>query len=311
VEPTSRPAGGRDRWRHDIRGGAAVGRSGFRDGELTCVATRRRGQQQITPAGAAVVRGVLVSVPLRSTVARLVPSLRSLVGGLVLLALGAGAYVFARDTSTFAVRRIEVEGATPALAAQVEEALRPVLGTSLVALDRAGVERRADALPWVVRASYDRAFPHTLRVRVVQERAVAVLRVGKTAWLVSARGRLIVPVVPTDRPSLPRLWEPAALRPVSGDFLAGPSGGTAARSLGLAARFPAGIRTASLSDGQLVFRLRSGLELRLGDPTDIRLKLAIASRALPLLPVGATYLDVSLPGRPVTGDQNTQVSGRG
>src|SRR5204863_55326 len=45
-------------------------------------------------------------------------------------------------------------------------------------------------------------------------------------------------------------------------------------------------------------------------PTVIRLKLAIARRALRGLPSGATYLDVSVPGRPVAGP-NSQLSGGG
>jgi hypothetical protein len=243
--------------------------------------------------------------------ARLVPSARSLLVGLVLVALGAGAYVYARDTSTFAVRSIEVEGATPALAAQVRQALRPLVGTSLIGLDGAGLERRVDALPTIIRTNFDRAFPNTLRVRVVPERAVAVLRTGKTAWLVSARGRLIEPVAPVDQALLPRLWEPASLRPVPGDFLAAEAGGVAARSVGLAARFPVRIGTASFAGGQLVFRLRTGLELRLGDATDIRLKLAVARRALHVLPADATFLDVSVPGRAVAGHDNPRVSTRG
>ena len=247
----------------------------------------------------------------RSGSARLVPSARSLLVGLVLVALAAGAYVFARDTSAFAVRSIEVEGATPALAVQVRQALRPLVGTSLIGLDGAGLERRVDALPAIVRTDYDRAFPHTIRVRVVPERAVAVLRTGKTAWLVSARGRLIASVPLVDQALLPRLWEPASLRPVAGGFLAAGAGGVAARSVGLAARFPVRVRTASFAGGQLVFRLRTGLELRLGEATDIRLKLAVARRALHVLPADAAFLDVSVPGRPVAGKQNSQVSSRG
>jgi hypothetical protein len=66
-----------------------------------------------------------------------------------------------------------------------------------------------------------------------------------------------------------------------------------------------------MEHGILLFRLGSGLELRLGEASDVRLKLAIARRALPLLPSDAAYLDVSVPGRPVAGPTNTQVSTRG
>ena len=58
-----------------------------------------------------------------------------------------------------------------------------------------------------------------------------------------------------------------------------------------------------MTHGGLVFHLRSGVELRLGDPTDVRLKLAVARRALRGLPAGTAYLDVSVPERPVAGTQ--------
>ena len=57
--------------------------------------------------------------------------------------------------------------------------------------------------------------------------------------------------------------------------------------------------------------LRSGLEVRLGDVDDLRLKLAIARRILAMLGPTATtagYLDVSVPERPVVGTQ--QLSSR-
>ena len=50
-----------------------------------------------------------------------------------------------------------------------------------------------------------------------------------------------------------------------------------------------------------MFHLRSGLELLLGDGGDIKLKVAVAERVLAVLPSGSTYLDVSVPGRPVSG----------
>jgi len=71
------------------------------------------------------------------------------------------------------------------------------------------------------------------------------------------------------------------------------------------------ISTASLTHGELTLHLRSGLQLDLGEPNDVRLKLAIVRRALHQLPAGTTYLDVSLPGRPVAGTANPQVSSGG
>jgi cell division protein FtsQ len=230
--------------------------------------------------------------------------------GCGLVAIAVGGYYAARESSAFAVRRVEVRGAPPEVRAQVRRAVGPFLGASLLALDGAALERRLESLPTVVSVSYDRAFPHTLRLRVVPETPVAVLRRGRESWLVSARGRVISRIPRGSNGAFARIWVKRAVPVAAGGFLAAGAGGASARALALAARFPARIQTASLSHDSLVFRLRSGLELRLGAPNDVRLKLAIARRALAQLPVGSAYLDVSVPGRPVAGS-DPQVSGGG
>ena len=65
-------------------------------------------------------------------------------------------------------------------------------------------------------------------------------------------------------------------------------------------RFPSRVVSVATTD-ELTLRLRSGLELRMGDMGDVDLKLAVAGRVLPLLPRGTGYLDVSVPHRPVAG----------
>jgi hypothetical protein len=244
-------------------------------------------------------------------IARFAPSRRSLAVGLGLIALAAGAYAIARQTSAFAIGRIEVTGAPAAVRQQVARVLAPLVGTNLLVLDGGALEQKAEALPTVVSVSYDRAFPHTLKIRVVPEIPVAVLHRGTSTWLVSARARVIERIPTGTLPSLARIWVPRKADVSIGGFLPAATGGTTARALALGRRFPARIATASLSRGGLVFRLRSGLELRLGDPTDVRLKLAIARRALAALPPGATYVDVSVPGRPVAGTDNPQLSSTG
>lgn len=241
---------------------------------------------------------------------RFAPSGRSLLVGLGLVALAGGAYAVARETSIFAVNRVEVVGVPGTLRAQVRRAVVPLRGSNLLGLDGAALVRRVEALPTVRSASYDRAFPHTLRIRVVPETPVAVVHRGTETWLVSARGRVIARIPKGTRGGLARIWVKRATPVSAGAILPVDAGGTTARALALAARFPARIATAALAHDALVFRLRSGLELRLGAPTDVRLKLAIARRALRALPAGATYVDVSLPGRPVAGT-DSQLSGRG
>jgi len=249
---------------------------------------------------------------------RLAPSRRSLVIGLGIVAVALGGYAVARETSVFAIRAVDVRGGSPAVDAQVQQALAPLLGRSLVGLDAASVVRRVEALPTVVRAGYDRSFPHTLRVTVVQERPAAVLRSGSAAWLVSVRGRVVGRVSPLADRRLPRIWLPASESIRAGEELGPDRGGVAAQAVGHAGSFARSVRAVAYANDSLVFELRSGVELRLGDASHLQLKLAVAAQTLPLLPAGSTYLDVGVPGRPVSGtasatggQDTTQGSSRG
>jgi hypothetical protein len=141
-----------------------------------------------------------------------------------------------------------------------------------------------------------------------------VLRRGTKAWLVSARARVLAPVVRQSHEKLPRIWVPSTTSIAVGATLAASEGGTAASSLAPLARtgFPARIRSVALERGELRYALASGLELLLGHPDKLRLKLAIARRLVGKLPDGSRYLDVSVPARPVAGmavTLNSQVEG--
>jgi cell division protein FtsQ len=242
----------------------------------------------------------LPQISVKERLGRVVPTRRSLAVGLGILAFGLGAYAFARETSLFAVSRIEVQGGSPRLTAQVRGALSPLVGTSLVGLDGAAAMRMVEALPTIVSARYDRAFPHTLRIAVVPERPAAVLRRGSDSWLLSARGRVIERLAPRADPKLPRVWIPGRTSVRIGATLAGGTG-AAARAVALAGPFATRVASATYANGLLVFHLRSGLEVLLADPVDIELKVGVAARALATLPSGSTYLDVSVPGRAVSG----------
>ncbi|HEX4324915.1 MAG TPA: FtsQ-type POTRA domain-containing protein [Gaiellaceae bacterium] len=251
----------------------------------------------------------------RTWLNRLVPSRRSLAIGLGILAFTLGGYLLARETSLFAIDRIEVHGGSAPVARQVRQALASLSGRPLVGLDGSAVLQKVDALPTVVSASYDRDFPHTLRITVVPERPAAILRRGPDSWLVSSRGRMMERLSSTALPKLPRIWISTHTPVQVGGELAASGDATVAHAVGLAGAFAARIASASYTDGALVLRLRSGLQLLLGDAGDVKLKLAVAQRVLTMLPSGSTFLDVGIPGRPVSGtgspDTSTQQSSTG
>jgi cell division protein FtsQ len=238
----------------------------------------------------------------RLDVRRLLPSGSSLLAGVTLLALGVGAYGVARETGLFAIERIEVVGAPPGVSARVRAALEPLEGQSLVGLRSEDLDRKIVALPDVIGVTHDRAFPHTLRVYVVPERALVVLRRGDESWLVSARARVVRPLERGARPLLPRIWVPRDVEVSAGDTLADGAAQRAVRVLVLARDvLPARVRSVRLEGPETTLILRSGVEVRLGREHDLALKLAVAAEVLPQLSDDATYLDVAVPDRPVGG----------
>ena len=253
-----------------------------------------------------------LGAPDLARVASFVPTGRALFVAGAALATAGLLYLVARETPLFAVRSIEISGVRGAAAAHVRAALRPLAGKSLLALRGSDIEDRLAAVPEVQSATYDRAFPNTLRVVVVPERPVAVIRQGASAWLVSARGRVLRSLPRGADRALPRIWLPRSADVQVGAGVAPDEGGEAAAALAVARRvgFRGHVRDVSTTGGALVFSLRSGLQLRLGDEQDLALKLAVAGRILPLVR-GAAYLDVSLPARPVAGTTNAQPADRG
>lgn len=242
------------------------------------------------------------------TLSRLLPSGRALVVGFALVAASALAYFAARETSVFAIRSLEVTGASPRVAAHVRGALSGLEGTSLLALSPSAVHTRLDRLPDVASVSYDRDFPHTLRLTIVPAHAIAVVRRGADAWVVSSSGRVIRTVGPRAGPRLPRIWVPEGADIEVGSQLGDADASQAvgalavARELGFAAR----IATVRAHD-ELTFVLASGLQIRFGDSSSLQAKVAVARAILPKV-AGSAYLDVSAPDRPVSGT-NAQVSG--
>jgi cell division protein FtsQ len=261
------------------------------------------------------VRAANVVVPLprrisgeRLDLARLVPTARSL-GLALLIALGTLlAWYGAHETGVFAVRTLDVAGAPPAVATQVRRALAPTRGTSLLKIDLAATLRTVEALPTVERARFDRAFPHTLRVVIVPERPVAVVRQGADSYLIAESGRVIANADRHDRPALARIWVDRTVKLV----VAAPTEGELRTAVAAVAplagsRFPGRVSSVTATSDALTLRLRSGLEIRLGDTLDVRLKLAVAARVIPLLADGTAYLDVAVPERPVAGTLNSEV----
>lgn len=254
-------------------------------------------------------RAVSVVVPFprresggRLDLVRLVPSGRSILLAFALLMCALLAWLAARETGMFAVRTLDVEGAPPAVAVAVHKTLADDTGTSLLKLDLAAAQRAVQKLPTVAGVTFDRAFPHTLRIIVVPERPVAIVRQGPDSFLVSARGRVIAGTGRHSHPKLARIWIKRDVHLETGGITEGDLM-TAVQAVAPLAgsHFPGRVISVTTASQSLTMTLRSHLELRLGEPLDVGLKLAIAAEVIPRLADGTTYLDVSVPDRPVAG----------
>jgi cell division protein FtsQ len=259
-----------------------------------------RGSRRRTRAGSVVVPFPRGAAGDRLDLVRLVPSGRSLLLGFALVISVLAAYWGAKASSVFAVERLQVKGAPPAVARDVELAAKDVMGTSLLSIDAEMLEGTLRALPSVAGVSVDRAFPNTLVVRVAAERPVAVVRRGHTAWLVTGAGKIIREIETGTERGFPRLWltRGTTVR-IGGSLPANLTMATRALAAARAVRLPRRVKGVRLEGGQLTLVLWRGPDIRLGEAADVLLKLTVAARIFPLVGEGAAYLDVSVPERPV------------
>ena len=197
---------------------------------------------------------------------RFVPSGPSLLVTFGIVVAVGIAYVIAYATPVFAVEHIDVRGAPPGLSREVTRAIADVKGRSLVAINPDDVEGTLRTLPAVAGVSVDRAFPHTLVVKVAPERPVAVVRRGEGSWLATGAGKVIREIETGTERSLPRLWlaRGATIR-VGGQIPAGMIPATralaAAHGAGLGGRIK-GVRIAG-DELTLVLRPSSPVSSRL------------------------------------------------
>jgi cell division protein FtsQ len=274
-----------------------------------CRASGGRAELGWVPASRKPVsRTAVLALPSRPTafalpIGRLLPSGRALLIGFAAVAAVVGGYFAARETSMFAVKKIEVTGARPAAVRRVDAALEPLDGTSLLALDGAAIDQHLSGLRDVKLVSYDRAFPHTMRIVISAERPVAVLRRGSQAWIVTERGRVLEQLADPHASRLPRIWTADAPVPSAGELLTAEEALRPALLLGgvlwAGRTFFGRVREARDVEGDLVLVLGTGTEVRLGAADDLPLQLAVATHVLETVGPGAQYVDVSVPERAV------------
>jgi cell division septal protein FtsQ len=216
-----------------------------------------------------------------------------------LVAVLGGAWLWLRDSSLVAVRRVQVAGASGPDAAQIRSALIAA-ARNMTTLDVKMKQLRMAVAPYPVVKSLnvDTQFPHGMRIHVVEQVPVARVEAGGRRTAVSGDGTLLHDNVASQ--SLPTI------------SLGVPPGGTHLTGYALsevhllaAAPYQLLARVSQVSDGPahgLVAQLRNGPSIYFGDSHQLGAKWTAAAEVLADSgSAGAAYLDVTDPSRPAAG----------
>jgi cell division protein FtsQ len=224
---------------------------------------------------------------------------RLIAAAVLLVVLYAGYMLWFRNLSWFAIHDVSVTGATTN-ERQIKSAVEQVAGDMTTLHLKDGELRDAVArFPTVASVGATTSFPHGLHVTITERLPVAVARVGGHPTAVSADGYVLGGAS----------FDPKELPSIQG---AAPQGarldGDAAAQAAILGATPAPLRdrlqVASWDDGHggVVVDLRGAPELRFGDGSRPADKWAAAVAVLSSAERGSpSYLDVSVPERPVSG----------
>ncbi len=259
---------------------------------LTLAASRPLAGRLPAPGGGLAVRRLALALR---------PSPPVLAGILVVLLAATGGWMWLRDSSLVAVRKVEVTGLTGPQAGRIRAALEgaarnmTTLHVSLGALRDA-----ASPFPIVKDLRVSARPPHALRILVEERDPVAAVLVDGRPVAVASDGSLL-----RDSGNATRLaLLPPLDVPPAGDRV---TAALARRELGLLAGAPPVLRgqiarvTLSRAHG-LVALVRGGPALYFGGPSRLVAKwAAVAAVLADRTSAGARYLDVRVPERPAAG----------
>ncbi len=227
------------------------------------------------------------------------PGPRVLVALVAALALAAGAWLWLRNSSLVAVRRVTIVGVSGPDAGQIRSALAAAAHDMTTLNVKMSALRSAVApYPVVKHLHVSTGFPHQMRIQVVEQVPVAILTAGGAQTAVSGDGTLLHDAsVGSSLPTISLSVSPGGTRVA----------GTALSEVKLLAAAPymmlAKVSQASSDSGHgLIVQLRNGPKVYFGDGSDLTAKwAAVAAVLADPSSSGADYIDVTDPARPAAG----------
>jgi cell division protein FtsQ len=232
------------------------------------------------------------------------PRPRTLAALVVLIALLAGAWMWVRDSSLVAVRRVTVAGLSGPDAGRIERAL-VLAGRNMTTLDVKLKELNSAVAPYPLVKSLrvSTQFPHGLRIRVIEQIPVAAVSIGGRSEAVASDGTLLHDAGPLAQ--LPMIQIDSA---PGGTRITGGTGSQLVALLSAAPhRFLSHLSQASHDAAHgLVAQVRGGPVIYFGGSDRLVAKWRAAIAVLSASSsAGAGYVDVTDPVRPAAGALGT------
>jgi cell division protein FtsQ len=217
--------------------------------------------------------------------------------GLVVVVLLGIAYGVSRSP-LLAVDTLTVKGTSHLTPEQVLDAAGVHEGDAMVWLDTGAALSGIEALPYVRHATLRREWPDTVRITVAERVPAAWVEGPAGKVLVDGTGR-VLEAAEAAPPAMPQLLGARHVPPPGGTIDAV---GGARVAGGLSALAAAGTTSVEVTDGGVVLHLTSGTEIRMGEATQVGVKLRAALAVLDeLQATPPAYVDVSVPTNPVAG----------
>ncbi len=122
-------------------------------------------------------------------------------GAAVLLAWGV--YQYAHTTPRFALKRLEIQGATKRGEADILRLGGFKYGDNLFRLDTAKIEQRLLSDPWIKKAKVTRELPGTIQVELAERDVAALAVIGERLYLVTRTGEPFKEFEEADQSDMP------------------------------------------------------------------------------------------------------------
>ena len=238
---------------------------------------------------------------------------------LLSLAIFAGiAFLVLRSSSIFAITNIQVEPTEHVTNEQIQKLIAVEEGTTLLNMDESLITEELQKDPWVASATYERQFPNTLRITIIERKVTAIVALssGPVAWYLGENNvwleadQLTVPEGKTTATvALEKATSEGKLLVTDVPATVSPVAGTTATDAEIQAVMQYQSTFSSELTSQIVsysassvdaisVTLTNGVQVALGSPTQITDKEKVILAMLKQFPGELTYLNVRTPASP-------------